>query len=420
MSWEGIDHELNRVRGEADRITLNLADLDSHVGHQLLRGADLDGRTRLRWEHADRHIHSLWTVYDAFRLVVDRAVLLRGDGVGGADAQSTLTALLNGPSVVVPAAEVPLRERGLLHEREESVTLADAVARMSASYEEATEVISAAETAWDALHPRLGELDSMWHEIGTLSDMVNLGENEHEALRDDLSAVGSTVRGDPLSLVENGRVDTSSLERLRLLLERVRGELRDALRMRDSYTESVERLSSAIDDVEEGVARARRLRAQVVAKVSSPAAIEVPDPSPGLRAGIADMDSLRARGRWRELGARLGEVQRAIHEAADDTRDREGNLTGLLERRAELRGRLDAYRARAVRFGLAEDEHLAELHGQAHWELWTAPCDLRAATVALSSYLRALQELSGTESPGSRTTPGPGASDGESDGGVSR
>ena len=104
MSWEGIDHELNRVRGEADRITLNLADLDGHVGHQLLKGAALEGRTRSRWEHADGHIHSLWTVYDAFRRVVDRAVRLRGAG-GGAAEQAALTALFNGPSVVLPAAE---------------------------------------------------------------------------------------------------------------------------------------------------------------------------------------------------------------------------------------------------------------------------------------------------------------------------
>ncbi|MEU0240975.1 hypothetical protein ABZ234_25135 [Nocardiopsis sp. NPDC006198] len=419
MSWEGIDHELNRVRGEADRITLNLADLDAHVGHQLLKGAALEGRTRERWEHADAHVHTLWTVYDAFRLVVDEAARLR-EGGGGPGAQAALTALLNGPSVVLPARHTPLGERGLLHADEETVTLADAVARMSAAYEEATGVISEVGTAWDVLHPRLGELDAMWQEIGTLSDMVELDEDEYEALRADLAAVGATVRTDPLSLVGDGRVDTSALDHLRQALERVRGELRDALRMRDSYTESVERLGSAIDGVEEAVARARGLRARVVAKVSSPVAVEVPDPVPELRAGIGEMDSLRARGRWRELGTRLGELQRAVHEAADDARDREEDLAGLMERRAELRGRLDAFRARAARLGLAEDERLAELHARAHAELWTAPCDLRAATVFLSSYLRALHELGGTETPGDRTTPGTGASDGESDGGVSR
>ncbi|MCK9871293.1 hypothetical protein MRI28_16880 [Nocardiopsis dassonvillei] len=419
MSWEGIDHALNRVRGEADRISLNLADLDGHVSHRMLQGADLVGRTRRRWEQASGHIRSLWAVYEAFRGVVDRAGRIR-DRAEGPEDQAALTSLLNGDSVPLPAGEVPLRERGLLHTGSESVSLAAAVARMSADYEEATEVISAAETAWDALHPRLGELDAMWHEIGTLSDMVELAEDEHESLRVDLAAVGATVRRDPLALVEDGRVDTSSLERLRLRLERVRGELRDALRMRDSYDESVERLGFAIEDVGKAVERTRALREQVVAKVSSPAAVGVPDPLPGLRARIDAMDALRARGRWRELGARLGEVQRAVREAADDVREREANLTGLLERRAELRGRLDAYHSRSVRLGVAEDPRLARLHSTAHWELWTAPCDLRAATVALSVYQRALHELGGNDSAVNRTTPGPDASEGESDGGVNR
>lgn len=420
MSWEGIDHALNRVRGEADRIALNLTGLDGHVGHQMLRGADLAGRTQRRWEYASARIHSLWAVYGAFHQVVDHAHRLRLSGGSGSDDQAVLTLLLNGASVQLPAEEVPLHERGLLHTGGETVTLADAVARMSADYEDATEVISAVETAWDVLHPRLAELDAMWSEIGTLSDLVELGENEYEALRSDLAAVGSTVRCDPLSLAEDGRVDTSSLERLRLLLERVRGELRDALRMRDSYTESVERLSSAIDDVGKVLDRVRDLRDQVVAKISSPPAIDVPDPVPALREGIGDMDALRARCRWRQLGALLGGLQRAVHEAADDARDREANLAGLLERRAELRGRLDAYRARAVRLGLAEDGRLVGLHRRAHWELWTAPCDLRAATVALSSYQRTLQELTRTGLPVNRTTPGTDASDSENEGGVSR
>jgi hypothetical protein len=414
MSWEGIDHALNRVRGEADRISLNLTDLDHHVGHRLLKGAKLVGRTLARWEHADRRVHSLWTVYGAFMSVVERATDLRARG---SDAQRELTFLLTGESVALPC-DVPLTERGLLDEDTEHITLAEAVARMSADYHEATEVISAAETAWDALHPRLGELDAMWQEVRTLSDLVELGDTEHEALRAELELVGDVVRGDPLSLFEDGRVDTSALDRMRGRLERTRGELRDALRMRDSYDESVERLSSAIDDVESVLRRARELRTQVVSKISSPEAVGVPDPVPGLRARLGAMDALRAQGRWRDLGALLGELQRAVHAAADDAREREANLTGLLERRAELRGRLDAYRARAVRLGFAEDDRLVELHGEAHWGLWTAPCDLRRATVALSAYQRTLVELSGNESGADRTTPGARASDGESDGGV--
>ncbi|GAA1464660.1 hypothetical protein NE857_03755 [Nocardiopsis exhalans] len=418
MSWEGVDHALNRIRGEADRIALNLADLDRHVGYQLLREADLVGGTRSRWDQASVHVHRLWTVHGAFAAVIDRAVRVRANG--GEDPLGELTFLLLGESVTLPLAEQPLHERGLLDPDTEHITLAEAVARMSADYEEATEVISAAETAWDALHPRLGELESMWQEVCTLSDQVELGDDQHENLREQLFRVGETVRRDPLSLVVDARVDTSSLDRLRGLLDRTRGELRDALRMRDSYTESIERLVSAIDDVEQVVRRAGELRARVIAKISSPRAIDVPDPVPGLRAAVVEMDILRSQSDWWGLGARLGQLQRSVHQAGDDAKEREENLTGLLQRRAELRGRLDAFRARSVRLGLAEHERLTELHGRAHWELWNAPCDLRAATVALSAYQRRLQELSGIEPPGSRTTPGNGASDGETDGGVSR
>lgn len=408
MSWEGIDHALNRVRGEVDRISLNLADLDRHTVYRLLRGAELNGGTRGRWEAADVHAHRLWPTHAAFESVVEHAARLRESGV--ADSQAELTRLLMGESVTLPLAEVPLRERGLLDPGTENITLAEAIARMTADYEAITEVVSAVETAWDALHPRLDELDAMWREVGTLADMVEVPDDEYEDLRAELERVGNTVRRDPLSLVADGGVDTLDLDRMRSILDRTRGELRDALRMRDAYDESVSRLDSAIDDVEKVVLRSRDLRVRVVAKISSPAAIDVPDPVPELRAAIAEMDELRSRRRWRALGARLGELQRSVHESGDDARDRERNLGGLLQRRAELRGRLDAFRARAVRLGLAEHERLVEPHGRAHWELWKAPCDLRAATVALSAYQRALQELVGTETP----------SVGTQDGGVNR
>ncbi|MEV2279235.1 hypothetical protein AB0I72_27025 [Nocardiopsis sp. NPDC049922] len=408
MSWEGIDHALDRVRGEADRIALQCGDLDRHGGHRTMRSADLVGRTRRRWEEAEIRVHSLWTVYAALRSVLDRAADLRASA--DPDTPCALTRLLDGPSVVLPDGDEP----------GERITLAEAIARATADYEGATEAISAVETAWDALRPRLAELESMWRDIGTYSDMVGLPEEAHEDLRADLSGVEETIHRDPLSLVVDGHVVTTEIERLRVLLDRTRGELRDALRMRDSYHENVERLRCAVDDVGRIVERARILRGRVVAKVSSPAAVDVHDPVPALDAAVADLDTLRAEGRWRDLGARLGVLQHAIHDATDDAREREADLTRLLERRAELRGRLDAYRARAVRLGLTGDRRLTELYGAAHWELWRVPCDLRAATVSLAAYLRALQETSGADFPDDGTTSAAWAPDGEDDGGANR
>lgn len=422
MSWEGIDHALNRVRGELKRITFNLADLDGHVGHRMLRGADLRGTTRERWEHADRHIHRLWETFDAFRRVVDDASGHRALGGGRASDQARLTFLLTGPCIETPLEKAPLHERGLLDADTEHITAAEAVARMTADYEEVTEVVSAAESAWNTLHPRLAGLDALWQEIGTLGDMIEeAGGGDDEALRSELDRVGDTVRRDPLSLLgPDLGVDASGLERLRKRLEAVRGRLRDALRMRDSYRESTGHLVSAVDDLEATLASLHELRARVVTRISEPRAVGLPDPVPGLRARLAEMDTLRSQGRWRALGALFGEVQAAVHTATDDARERRADLEGLLDRRSELRGRLESYRARAVRLGRAEEPGVSELHARAHRELWTAPGDLRAATSALAAYRRALEEPGVTETTRDRTTPGADASDGESDGGVSR
>jgi hypothetical protein len=58
-----------------------------------------------------------------------------------------------------------------------------------------------------------------------------------------------------------------------------------------------------------------------------------------------------------------------------------------------LRGRLEAYRAKAARLGYAEHEELTAVHGRARELLYTAPCDLRAATRAVFAYQQALAAL---------------------------
>ncbi|HET8641563.1 MAG TPA: serine protease, partial [Pseudonocardiaceae bacterium] len=65
-------------------------------------------------------------------------------------------------------------------------------------------------------------------------------------------------------------------------------------------------------------------------------------------------------------------------------------IRSLLDRRNELRGRLDAYRAKAAGIGHSEDLELERLFGVAHELLWTAPCDLPAATRALARYQQAV------------------------------
>ncbi|MCQ0007646.1 hypothetical protein [Actinomadura madurae] len=92
-----------------------------------------------------------------------------------------------------------------------------------------------------------------------------------------------------------------------------------------------------------------------------------------------------------EMAGRFAELERAADEALERARGDLRLSAGLLDRRGELRGRLEAYRAKAARLGLAEDERLTVLYGEAREVLWTAPCDLRRATTVLAEYQRAIR-----------------------------
>ncbi|MFE0424901.1 hypothetical protein [Streptomyces sp. NPDC058953] len=117
-------------------------------------------------------------------------------------------------------------------------------------------------------------------------------------------------------------------------------------------------------------------------------------------------------GAWcwvRGLGDRAT-IRRIKREAEDELMRARESLTAVtapLAVRAELRGRLDAYKAKTSRHGLAEDPVLIERYDAARRMLWSAPCDLRVAEQAVLRYQRAAAEALAHTEPG-RTGSGGG------------
>ncbi len=74
-------------------------------------------------------------------------------------------------------------------------------------------------------------------------------------------------------------------------------------------------------------------------------------------------------------------------------KDAEHAAAGLVDQRNELRGLLDAYRAKAGGLGAAENTELSQRYQQARDLLWSAPCDLAAATAAVNGYQQAVLHL---------------------------
>jgi hypothetical protein len=394
MSVEGVKHALAHRRSERDRLSGDLLDLEQHAGHQLLKGAELCGDSKRRWDEAQAGIATMWWLFDAYRRVVERAeeIWARNPRPGLAE-QVELTMLLTGTSVEMKVEDVPVERRSLIRAAAEWLTLDQVMARMDTAYQESAQLFAAADAAWSVLAPRVNEAEAILRAALEQVRVLKVADAELEALGGELVRIRNAARtdpltyagGDPRELVELGAVVTKLAERRSLLQE--------AVRIMGEYDQRVVGLAGRITEVgaaEEAVLAARDL---VLVKIASPVLPRMPGQARNLADRLAALAEARAQGDWTELARLTTDLDRAIDDALAQARAAAATVTGLIDRRDELRGRLEAFKAKAVRLGGGEDAELAGLYRRARDLLWTAPCDLRQATVAVAGYQRAIKEI---------------------------
>ncbi|MFG2245274.1 hypothetical protein [Spirillospora sp. NPDC048823] len=396
MSRDEVDRTLARLRDEKERISTALLELEAHHGYQLLEGAALDGGTRRVQSEVRAGMASLWGLFDLYGRALGAAEDLRARHPKPGQAQLTeLTRLLAGPSVELPVTEVPLERRTLLSVPSgEKLTLRAAVERMTPLYEEVAQAVAALDTVWSVLLSRLAEVEAERRAAEVLLDSLGEAEPELDRLRADLDAVAALVRGDPMALARGDRADTGRLDTIRTGLAEVRRRLEEAERVRDGFADRLRGVAGVLDLLRRTEAETRRVRDEVLAKIASPVLPDLPDMSASLADRLAAVgrpgQGAAPRGGWTDLAARVADLEKAANGALERARETAGVIRGLLERREELRGRLDAYRVKAARLGHAEDAELARIYDRARAMLWTSPCDLRKATVTLSEYQQAI------------------------------
>lgn len=391
LSREGAEHALLGARDELDRITTALLDLDANPGHRLLDGARLSGVTERRWNETRARMTTLWTLYDAHKRVVEDAQQIFDRRSEPDEAELVeLTRLLTGPSVELTIEAPPLEQRTLLGPTSEQLTLDAVVARMNTAYEEAAEVIAAADAAWSALLPRLDAADEAWRSADGLLQALGGPEPRLDHAAEELAALRDRVRADPLSLASGGRIDTTRIDTVADEVAGLRRELDEAVRFRDTHAERLRRIEESVAAVADAELAARRLSEQVLTKIADSVLPELPDRAPGLHTRLA---TLRESGSWRDRASRAAELESAVDAALAEAREVRSSIDGLLTRREELRGRVEAYAVKAARLGHAEDPDVLRLHREARDLLWTAPCELRVATRAVAAYLRAIELL---------------------------
>ncbi|MET9378923.1 hypothetical protein ABZX98_33120 [Streptomyces sp. NPDC002992] len=403
MDRDEVDRALARLGAEHKAIEDSLLALQDHAGRRLLEGAELTGTTRERWQSTERTITLLWTYFDAYTGALSEARELRARRRWSSrEDLEELTERLRGESVLVSGGA---RQEAGLSER---FTLSRLVERMNELYASSLDMVVTADAVWSALPARidllaaeLGRTRSLAHSVGVRPGEHPAGD-ELEAITAELTALRAQVVTDPLSFWRpaqgssapgGGRPDTERYDRAARALEDIRREIEAVLAVRQDSEERLLRLRNVLSRADRTLAEARAARGEVLAKIAASEVPAVSGPPTALQERLATAAEYRRHAQWHRLSPLLESLEREAEDELLRARESLTAVTAPLAVRAELRGRLDAYKAKVARLGAAEDPLLIERYDAARRMLWSAPCDLRVAEQAVLRYQQAAAEV---------------------------
>ncbi|MFF1419377.1 hypothetical protein [Streptomyces sp. NPDC058280] len=410
MDRDEVDRALARLEAEHEAIETSLLALQDHAGRRLLEGAALTGVTKDRWADAEQSITLLWTYFDHYAAALSGAREARARRRWpNRDDLVELTETLRGRGVTIAgtAEHQPPSLTGPA-KLSEHFTLAELVSRMNGLYARSLDMVVAADSVWSALPARIDLLSAELQRTRSLAHSVGVRPGEHpagddlESITHELSALRAQVVSDPLafwrpapgsSAPGGGRPDTERYDRAARALEDVRREIEAVLAVRQDSEERLMRLRDVLSRADRTLAEARSARGEVLAKIAASEVPAVSGPPTVLHERLSTAAEHRRHAQWHRLSPLLESLERDAEDELLRARESLTAVTAPLAVRAELRGRLDAYKAKIARHGMAEDPVLIERYDAARRMLWSAPCDLRVAEQAVLRYQQAAAEI---------------------------
>ncbi|QNE77360.1 hypothetical protein F0344_24650 [Streptomyces finlayi] len=410
LDRDEADRALARLGAEHEAIETSLLALQDHAGRRLLEGAGLTGVTKDRWAATEQSITLLWEYFDAYAaaLTEARAVRARRRHPNRDDLMA-LTDLLRGPSVTVAGTAAghtsSITGPAVLCEQ---FSLEELVARMNELYAGALDMVVASDSVWSALPARIDLLAAELRRTASLAHSVGVRPGEHpagddlESITQELSTLRVQVISDPLAFwlpgpgsaaPGGGRPDTTRYDRAARALEDVRREIEAVLAVRQDAEQRLVHLRDVLSRADRTLAEARSARGEVLAKIAASEVPAVSGPPTALQERLAAASDYRRHAQWHRLSPLLETLEREAEDELLRARESLTSVTAPLAVRAELRGRLDAYKAKVARHGLAEDPLLIERYDAARRMLWSAPCDLRVAEQAVLRFQQTAAEL---------------------------
>jgi hypothetical protein len=386
-AWDG------RLAAIAD----NLLWLKSDSTYLSLKGADANSPIRAAGKtahYAEQALCAVPVIFDRFNLLhstVDKAKKLR-EGLpaifGGEQKVTEIERLLYGKSIQLPAA-ADSGQRSLLSGAPGSDCVApgEMLEAMVKAFAAARDAVLAVEHAWRELAEGIEQAEAAVQRCRHLTSEAD-GELSAEvgaalgAIEAKLRAIRECVGSDPLGALDMLRKDVEPA------LAGVARAIETAVKIRDELLQAHSRLDELTVLHRESLATIAEARVAIAdPEVAAPIAEEKLE---RLREWLHQLDHSRKQGRSATLEAGVKHWRESAEKCIAQEKSARAANRGQLEMRQELRGRLDALKAKARARGVAEHPEIVQLAEQGRQLLAVRPTDLKKAAETVTRYADAV------------------------------
>lgn len=261
---------------------------------------------------------------------------------------------------------------------------------LEAEADKASTLIGQLGTAWRNAVPRLDALRARLAQAAATADTLGMpGDPELAAARTVVDDVTAQATADPLG----AKVDDADR-----VVERVEQRLSEMARTRAGIGADLDEAAKQLEELAGLIAAGRGAREAAETRIADPGGLVDPiDPAEldtgdrALRPWLTRIRAQAGAGAWPAAAKGLEQWREqagALHARA--TAVAAANRAPL-ERRNDLRGLLDAFRAKAAIHGLAEDPALTARYKSAREALYAYRCDVRRAETLVREYGRAIE-----------------------------
>ncbi len=351
--------------------------------------AQLTGSTEARVTPAIAAMNDLFQHFDLLLSTIDKAAALRSSVprfLGSEQKVREIEQLLTGASIQLPAVQTPLAQRGLLSASETGNAIAPLalLALMTEAFQVAKDVVLAVDEAWSRLEPTLVAAETQTTSLQNLADSLGMGSlSELSVARQKIASLRQSIETDPLG------VSTNFHREIEPLIARVKTTLGQLVKQQTQIRDQIAIAHNLLKQLVELHRQAEAAFAESREKVVDHSTLQTPlaqENIDALETWLTRLESKFAEGLLNPVCVGLENWTAKVKDyIMAEKRAAQANKAPL-ETRAELRGRLDALKAKALARKLAEDARLAELAQQAKQLLYTRPTPLEQAAELVSQY----------------------------------